>query len=315
MTPPDASPNAPNPSPEASETASPRRAEARPTVSIVGCGWAGLAVGRGLVQDGYAVRGSTTRDERRSALANAGIEPFVTTLCPDPTPAVPGLFDSDILICTLPPGRTNADATPYPDQIAVLMAQAQAHGIRRVVYTSSTGVYPGGDGDVREDAVDPRTPHTAGAPQRSTAEAVRAAEQIIVTAYPERSVVLRLGGLFGPGRHPGRFIAGRTDVARPEGPVNMVHQADVVGAIQAAVSQQEVHGAFNVVAPQHPTRRAFYEAAARDYGGEPPTFAEEPASGGKRVLADKLMQTFGYSFVHPDPAALFQRDAPDASQV
>lgn len=278
------------------------------SVSIVGCGWVGLPVGRVLAQEGHAVRGSTTRNERYDMLASAGIEPFVTTLAPDPTPAVPELFDSEVLLCTLPPGRSNADDTPYPDQIAALMAQAQAQGVQRVIYTSSTGVYPPTDGPVAEDAVDPHIPRTARPPARDTGDAVRAAEQIVVTAYPSRSVILRLGGLFGPDRHPGRFIAGRTDVARPEGPVNMVHQDDVVGVIQAVIDHKSLHGVFNVVAPEHPTRRAFYEAAARDYGGDAPTFTEDPAAGGKRVLPNKLIDTLGYQFVHPDPTNLFREN-------
>lgn len=269
----------------------------------------GLAAGRVLAQQGYTVCGSTTRPSQRSVLADAGIEPFVTTFGPDPEPAVPDLFDSDVLICTLPPGRSNADEAPYLDQVAVLMAQAQAHGIERVIYTSSTGVYPPTKVPVTEEAIDPRAPHGAAAPRRSTAEAVRSAEQIIVTAYPERAVILRLGGLFGPDRHPGRFIAGRTDVKRPEGPVNIVHQQDVVGAIQAVVEQEDVQGVFNVVAPKHPTRRAFYEAAARDYGGDPPTFAGDSNTEGKRVVSTKLMDTLGYVFTYPDPTAAFRQEA------
>ncbi len=279
------------------------------SVSIVGCGWVGLAVGRALAQQGYPVRGSTTRSSRRSMLTEAGIEPFVTTFSPEPEPAVPELFRSDVLICTLPPGRSNANEAPYADQIAVLMAQAQAHGIERVIYTSSTGVYPPTEGPVTEEAVDPRTPHGAAAPRRSTAEAVRSAEQIVVTAYPERAVILRLGGLFGPERHPGRFISGRTEVRRPEGPVNMVHQQDVIGTIQTVVEQDTVQGVFNVVAPEHPTRRAFYEAAARDYGGDLPTFADDSNTKGKRVVSTKLMDTLGYVFTYPDPTAAFRQEA------
>jgi nucleoside-diphosphate-sugar epimerase len=255
------------------------------------------------------VRGSTTRSARTSELVEAGIEPFVTTFDPNLSPPVPALLKSDVLLCTMPPGRSNATDVPYADQIAALMAQAQAHGVRRVVYTSSTGVYPPTDGPVTEEAVDPHTPHSAPTPQRSTAEAVRDAEQIIATAYPEQFVILRLGGLFGPERHPGRFIAGRTDVKCPEGPVNMVHQRDVVRAIQAVLEQEAVQGAFNVVAPNHPTRRAFYEAAARDYGGAAPTFADDPDASGKRVVSDKLVDELGFAFTYPDPTAPFRSDA------
>lgn len=279
------------------------------SISIIGCGWVGLPTGRVLVQEGHHVQGSTTRSSRQAELADAGVESYVMAFRPAPTPAAPALFESDVLICTLPPGRSNADEAPYPDQIAMLMAQAQAHGVARVIYTSSTGVYPPTNGAVTEEAVDPHTPHTAPAPRRSTADAVRDAEQIVVTAYPERAVILRLGGLFGPERHPGRFIAGRTDVKRPEGPVNMVHQQDVVGVIRAIIEQEAVQGVFNVVAPKHPTRRAFYEAAARDYGGDPPTFADDSNADGKRVVSAKLMNTLGYVFTYPDPIAPFRQEA------
>ncbi|MES3630423.1 MAG: NAD(P)H-binding protein [Longimonas sp.] len=283
-----------------------------PSVSIVGCGWVGLPAGQMLASQEYLVRGSTTRASRQEVLADAGISPFVTTLQPAPAPEAPALFKSDILLCTLPPGRSNATAAnenTYAAQIRALMQQAKTHDVGRVIYTSSTGVYPPVNGTVDESDFDPQHPEDFDAPARHTAHAVRKAERIITAAYPEASVLLRLGGLFGPERHPGRFIAGRTNVARPHGPVNMVHRDDVVGAITHVIRNDVREGIFNVVAPKHPTRRVFYEAAATDYGGTPPTFGPAEGPTGKRVSSARLVETLGYTFQHPDPIALFQQQA------
>ena len=274
------------------------------SVSIVGCGWAGLPLGRALAQAGHTVRGSTTRSERTDVLKQAGIEPFVTRLTPGPTPSVADLFASDVLVCTVPPGRSNAtddvSKEVYQAQVSALIDTAQAHNVPYVVYLSSTGVYPPTNGPVTEDAFDPRTPEAYPPPKRPTAQSVRAAEHIVHAAYPTASLLVRLGGLFGPGRHPGRFIAGRTDVARPHAPVNMVHQADVVGAVQHLITRQAT-GPVNVVAPDHPTRQAFYIAAAASYDGAPPTFAEPEGGAGKRVMSTKLTTTHEYTFTYPDP--------------
>jgi nucleoside-diphosphate-sugar epimerase len=128
------------------------------------------------------------------------------------------------------------------------------------------------------------------------------------------TTVVRLGGLYGADRNPARFLAGRTDVARPEAPVNLIHRDDAVGAFLALIEQDVRGEVVNACADEHPTRREFYGRAARAMGLEPPTFdASDPATG-KVVSSRKLTDRIGYQFRHPDPLADLDdstRGAPD----
>gem|GEM_PF-4555050 len=49
----------------------------KPTISIIGCGWLGLPLAEFLVQKGYLIKGSTTREEKLDQLKSKGIQPFL----------------------------------------------------------------------------------------------------------------------------------------------------------------------------------------------------------------------------------------------
>ena len=66
----------------------------------------------------------------------------------------------------------------------------------RLIYISTTGVYGPADGDWVDEVTPPD-------PQREGGRASLAAEQVLA-AHPlgQRSVILRLAGIYGPGRVP-----------------------------------------------------------------------------------------------------------------
>jgi 3-hydroxyisobutyrate dehydrogenase-like beta-hydroxyacid dehydrogenase len=49
-------------------------------ISILGCGWLGLPLAKALLENGFAVKGSTTSQEKLSVLENSGIQPFLIAL-------------------------------------------------------------------------------------------------------------------------------------------------------------------------------------------------------------------------------------------
>ena len=59
--------------------------------------------------------------------------------------------------------------------------------------------------------------------------------------------ILRLAGLVGPGRHPGRF-AGKTAPDGEHG-VNLVHLEDVIGAITLLLQAPKGGHIYNICAP------------------------------------------------------------------
>ena len=240
---------------------------------ILGCGWLGTAWGLQCTSRGDRVWGSARRPEALSSLEQVGIHPVFFNSDRDESDALP---DCKTLLIALPPSA-GVDAFQRASKLA--------EACEWTVLISSTSVYPGDDGEYREsDATRRISPHSG--------MCLLDLERLF---NPETTSILRAGGLFGPGRHPGQFLRGRP-LARPTDPVNMIHLTDVLRAIEH-VSRMRLTGACNLVAPVLTSREAFY-ASAGAVTVNPPNPAR---AGGRRVLPDRIVAS-GFSFQHPDPA-------------
>lgn len=264
------------------------------TVAVLGCGWLGLPLARALVKAGHPVVGSTTSPEQLPVLAAAGIAPQLLRLgadfgAADEARLLKLLAGVETLILNVPPRAAAAGA--YPTLLRPVHRAVAAAGVRQVLFVSSTGVYP--------DA--PRLMHEADAlSTRDAASDVLRAEGHFVPRYGQwLSTVVRLGGLIGPGRAPGRFLAGRRELPQGDAPVNLLHLTDAVGVLECILESQAWGHTFNVCAADHPRRRDFYPTAAAYLGLEPPTFAENGGSG-KTIDSSLLRQVVPYPFKHDD---------------
>ena len=268
-----------------------------PDVLVLGCGWLGLSLARSLVQAGHRVVGTTTTPEHLDQMRAFGIEPHLLRLGADFGPEADALLhrllaDTDVLVLNVPPRAAAAGA--YPALLRPIHRAVAAAGTSRVLFVSSTSVYPNEARTMREtDAIS----------TRDAASDVLRAEGHFVPRYGQwKSTVVRLGGLFGPERAPGRFLAGRQGLDQGNAPVNLVHLTDVVGVL-AGIIQQELWGhTFNVCANQHPRRRDFYPAAARFLNLEPPTFKDEDEAvvSGKTINSASIRDLLPYHFQHDD---------------
>ena len=95
------------------------------------------------------------------------------------------------------------------------------------------------------------------------------------------------------------FLAGRTNVENPDAPVNMIQREDCIGIIEEILKQAQHDNwgeTFNAVAPQHPTRKAYYHKKAEILNLPLPTFAEDSESKGKIISSKKVETILGYSF-------------------
>jgi len=274
-------------------------------VSILGCGWLGHPLGRRLVESSVPVRGSTTTPDKQSALRDDGIDPVVLRLDPDLGGDTPGdFFQSPVLVLNVPPPRGQDDVRAvHRRQVEAVRDAALDGAVEWILFASSTGVYPTVERTVTEADQPPGRPDALSGTRRPTGEALLEVEALLMDTPGLDTTVVRLGGLYGADRNPGRFLAGRTDVGRPEAPVNLIHRDDAVGVF-AFLLERDVRGeVVNACADEHPSRRAFYVRAADVLGLDPPTFDAEDARSGTRVSNRKLTSRLGYSFRHPDPLA------------
>ena len=267
------------------------------TVLVLGCGWLGLALARSLVQAGHRVVGTSTSPENLDVMRAAGIEPHLLRLGADFNAATDTLLhrllaDTDVLVLNVPPRAAAAGA--YPTLLRPVHRAVAAAGTKCVLFVSSTSVYSNEPRIMRE---------TDAASTRDAASDVLRAEGHFVPRYGQwKSTVVRLGGLFGPDRAPGRFLAGRQGLDQGNAPVNLVHLTDVVGVLSGIIQQGLWGHTFNVCANQHPRRRDFYPAAAQFLKLESPVFKDEDetAVSGKTIDSSLIRSLLSYHFQHDD---------------
>ena len=253
------------------------------SIGILGCGWLGKALAIHLVGKGYYVKGSTTNETKVADLSAHNITPFVIKF--DPVPqgeGLPEFFHADILIITIPPRRKSGQTEQYRQQIEAVAAEAERGRVKAVLFISSTSVYPELNRVVTETDADPES-------------YLVEVENILRKNSAFKTTILRFGGLIGPDRHPGKFLAGKKDVAGAENPVNIIHRDDCIAIIEKIISQNVWGEVFNACSDRHPSKREYYEKASEELGLRPPAFSTQPSSF-KIVSSEKLKRILSYQF-------------------
>lgn len=266
-------------------------------IVVVGCGWLGLPLAQAWAHDGHEVHGTTTRTERLAEIARQGVIAHRLAATPHLEGDSDALSDADRVVLALPPSGVG---DLYASAVAQIVAAAARAG--QIVHVSSTGVHPDRPGhpETREDDLaddpTPRAQRLLDAEVAVHAAAKREGARVDPTdarhPAPPATTVLRLAGLWGYGRHPVRYLAGRT---RPGGdaPVNLLHRDDAIAAVQAITFPQPVPGTFAVVADEHPPRGAFYRGEAIRLGLPAPHFEPGP-SPGKVIVGERLARATGF---------------------
>ena len=275
--------------------------EERKKIAILGCGWLGLPLAKSLLSKGYEVKGSTTSESKLDVLKNAGISTFQIQL--EEHQIIGNITDflkeTDVLVIDIPPGLRREFSTSlemtFVNKVKTLIPFIEKSGIQKVVFVSSTSVY--GDGFQIVEITEETQPN----PDTESGKQLVIAETILQSNSYFKTTVIRFGGLLGEDRHPVKFLAGRTNVENPNAPVNMIEREDCIGIIEEILKQVqhdnwEWNQTFNAVAPQHPTRKAYYHKKAEIFNLPLPTFAENSESKGKIISSKKVETILGYSF-------------------
>lgn len=264
------------------------------TISILGCGWLGLPLAEHLINAGYKVKGSTRTEEDLSILESKGILPSLIVLDPEIRGSnIDNFFDSDVLIINFPPERRE-DIVKYHEQQAVsLIESIKVSSIKKVIFISSTSVYPDLKRKVSEDEL--------LEPTKSSGKALLKFESLLRDSTEFKTTVLRLAGLIGYDRKPGRFLAGKKDVLNGQAPVNLIHRDDCINIIHQIILKNIWGETFNACMDLHPTRKEYYIYAANKLGLTPPNFLDTNDYSFKIISNEKLKKQLNYIYKYPDP--------------
>lgn len=265
--------------------------------AVIGCGYVGLPLAAALVRGGASVIGTTTRADNVGAIEEIGAEARVLTVAEVPA-LRSALVGADTIFVTLAAGRGGDYRQVYVEGLRSVVATLDPRAAAQVIYTSATSVYGQDDGGW----VDGDTPP---APSTERGRLLLEAEAVLATAPKTvKTCVLRLAGIWGPGRDPSDWMARRGPVIDGDGTgyLNLIHRDDAVTALLAA-ARRRAAGVFTLADDAPSRRRDLYPALAARLGVAAPRFADPPpspdAASGKRVSNAKALKTLGISLAHP----------------
>lgn len=254
---------------------------------IFGCGYIGGEVGRQAVAAGLRVTALTRNEEKAADLRKSGITTVVADLASGDWHAAVGKADLALNCVSSGGGGAEAYRRSYLAGMQSVLRWAIGCGpLDTLVYTSSTSVYPE-DGGGRIDETTPAT----GREERT---AILVETEALLRAAPHaarRSVVLRLAGIYGPGRtHLLKQVRAGEVSGKAGHHLNLIHRDDVCAAVWAAFNAptEIADGVFNVVDDGAATRGEIVAWLAGQLGLPVPRFTGEPA-GSRAPTPDRII--------------------------
>ncbi len=255
---------------------------------VFGAGYVGAALAREAAGRGARVWALTRNREKARALAADGIETVIADLAGSDWHArLPANAEWVVNCVSSGGGGTAGYRHSYVDGLRSILAWgAGAREPGTLVYTGSTSVYPQ-DGGVRVDE------QASTEPAEGAAEILLEAESLART-WPGRSFVLRLAGIYGPGRHHLLDALRKGAGALPgqgDYRLNLVHRDDIVGALVSVLTAPpEVKGGIFNVADDGAAPKAEIAAwLASQIGVEAPGFTGVAALGRRRITPDRVI--------------------------
>lgn len=272
---------------------------APPRRLIVGCGYLGERLASRWLAAGSRVWGLVRTPSRLARLSEAGVEPIVADVAaPLPLPALP---EVDTVVWAVGFDRTAGRSYREVHVDGLRRLLDALAGNPRLIFVSSTGVWGRVDGQRVDEATPPH-------PDREAGRVLLEAEALLGGHPKGRGTVLRLAGIYGPGRLPriDDLRAGRPLEADPDSWLNLIH-VDDAAAVVMAVADHAGPGPLYVVSDGRPVRRRDFYARLADLVGSPPPNWIPPAAdargGDKRVDPRRLFAEIGPAFSHPDAIA------------
>ncbi|MEB2783328.1 NAD(P)H-binding protein [Algoriphagus persicinus] len=264
-------------------------------ISIIGLGWIGLPLAQLLQVKGHTVVGSTTSAEKQAKILGLGVEAIQFSLVPFPQGnGFQKLFTSEVLVINIPPRSRSTDGKFYLEQIKFLRSMVDQSAVKKVIFVSSTGVYPK---ENRKDAYTETENLDKYLPGNET---IYHGELLFSKDRNYELTIVRFGGLLGDDRIPGKYIAGRENVVGHTR-VNYIYRNDAARMLAWIIENDLWNEIYNGVAPIHSLRKKVYEQNVIDLGFEPPKSYQNAFEGDDRLVSGSKILSTGFEFEFPNP--------------
>ena len=272
-------------------------------ITILGCGYIGMALAACWDEYGHCVTGTTTSQKRVSVLSQ--LTSHVQVMHGENAEKMPSLLEQqDCILVSVSPKRDQVVDEDIYEKTYLATANNLADAlnyaprVKQVIFLSSCSIY----GDRQGEWVDETSPII---PSNFRIEILAAAEnRILETSNENRNVcILRLGGIYGPGRELVRIyggLAGKTVPGKGDRIINWVHRDDVIAAIEFA-RRQNLQGIYNLTDDSQLSVREQLDLICSSHGL--PAVNWDPSQENKarvslRVNNQKVKKA-GYELIHP----------------
>ncbi len=278
------------------------QATAMARVLIAGCGYVGSALGELLVADGHEVFGLRRNPENLPA----GIKPVRADLSlPETLVSLPTGIDT--IFYTAGASRSDEEGYRYAylDGMGRLLGALAdlAEKPKRIFFTSSTSVYDQRRGEWVDE-------ESKAAPSSYRGDIMLMTERLLLAGEIPGTVV-RLGGIYGPGRDRLLRAVARGEVAASDGEphyTNRIHRDDAAGCLRHLMQLEAPASLYLGVDHEAAEESAVLRWLADRLGvklpepGDADREGEAPArvrrAGSKRCRNDRLVES-GYRFQYP----------------
>jgi nucleoside-diphosphate-sugar epimerase len=241
-------------------------------ICLIGCGWLGLPLAEQL-QPMFKVVATSRAAEKCQLLNSKGIEAIEIK---DNNWTLPEhVINSAWVVFMIPPSGLE-------DYVAFTKNSLhQFPSTTKVIFTSSIGVYEPSLEVINEQS-----------------NIFQNHPLVLVENYIQQTFAqtysLRLAGLINAQRHPVKYLSGKENL-NPNQVVNLVHQEDVIAAIQTIILEQPSEQTFNICYPAHPTRQDYYTQQAQKFNLPPPLFIDQ-TSIGKQIDGQRIESASSFRY-------------------
>jgi nucleoside-diphosphate-sugar epimerase len=257
-------------------------------VLIIGCGYLGLPLGAELVRLGHEVFGLTRSGRADAALRERGLRPLAADITRrGDLDSLPLPFDWVVNTASSGQGGAEDYRRIYLEGARNVLQWLQASPPKKLVYTGSTSVYGQTDGSLVKET-------SPTDPADELGRVLLAAEELLLKAARAKKVpalVLRLAGIYGPGRGHlfQQFLNGEARI--PDGGhrlVNMIHRDDAAAAVITALTSGRPGEIYNVCDDEPVPQVHFFRWLSETLGRNMPPFVSgDDAAPRKRALTNK----------------------------
>lgn len=262
-------------------------------VLVVGAGYVGLPLIGHLQKRGHEVFATTTDAAKADLIKAYAKRVFLL----DPTSEQSfddALEAADAAVVLVAPKHSRSYEETY-----LKTAKRIASSLKRrtrplyLVYSSSTSVYEGIQKAVASEDLEL-------SPESENGKVLLETEKVLLAA--SEACVLRLGGIYGPGRELSKragYFSGKALPGIGAEPTNHIHLDDILGAIDFCL-ERGLTGTYNLVNHDHPTRKALYTRLCQEESLPPPHWNPE-LQGERRgyLVSNQKILEAGYCFSKP----------------